>query len=116
VGLARIPPRAQGDLRLVDIVARSQRAEWYVHQLSCAVLRGPCSEAADARAALIPAQTDPAAITQLTAEALGALTAANVYIPLGAPVRWSLVRDRVDGFSPNSAALHPLAAFAEPGS
>lgn len=115
VGIARVPARASGDLRLVDVVSRSQRPEWYLHQLSCAVLRGPCSEAADARTALIAAQSDPAAAAQLMAEALGALTAANVYIPLGAPVRWSLVRDRVDGFSPNPAAFHPLAAFAEPG-
>lgn len=112
IALARVPPRAAGDLRLVDAVARSQRPEWYLHQLSCAVLKGPCSEAADARMAVMEAQTDPAAAAQVTAEAMAAQLSANIYIPLGSPLRWSLVRDRVEGFSPNPAAFHPLPPFA----
>lgn len=112
VALARVPPRSAGDLRLVDVVARSQRPEWYLHQLSCAVLKGPCSEAADRRLLVMEAQTDPAAAAQVAAEALGAQLSANIYIPLGSPVRWSLVRDRVDGFSPNPSAFHPLQPFA----
>lgn len=115
IALARVRPRSAGDLRLIDLIARSQRPEWYLHQLSCAVLKGPCSEAADARMALIEAQTDPAAATQVAAEALGAQTSANIYIPLGNPVRWSLVRERVEGFSLNPAAFHPLPPFARVG-
>jgi len=112
VALARVPPRSAGDLRLLDVVARSQRPEWYLHQLSCAVLKGPCSEPADARLLVMEAQTDPAALAQVATEALAAQTSANIYIPLGSPVRWSLVRDRVDGFSLNPAGFHPLPPFA----
>jgi peptide/nickel transport system substrate-binding protein/oligopeptide transport system substrate-binding protein len=112
VALARVPPRSAGDLRLLDVVARSQRPEWYLHQLSCAVLKGPCSEPADARLLVMEAQTDPAALAQVASEALAAQTSANIYIPLGSPVRWSLVRDRVDGFSLKPAGFHPLPPLA----
>ena len=48
----------------------------------------------------------------LLAEAEGALLAREVYIPLGAPVRWSLVRSGLEGFSENSWSRHPLYALA----
>ncbi|MFC3175253.1 ABC transporter substrate-binding protein [Novosphingobium bradum] len=112
VSLARVPPRAAGDLRLVDAVARYARPEWYLHQLGCATQRGQCSTAADARLAEAGAASDPARAAQSLAEATAALTAANVYIPLGTPIRWSLARDRVDGFMPNAAAFHPLPEMA----
>jgi ABC-type transport system substrate-binding protein len=96
-------------------VARYPRGEWYLHQLSCAVLRGPCSEAADAQLAAMEGETDLAKSAQLTNEALGAAGLANFYIPLGTPIRWSLVRDRVGGFLPNSVAFHPLPPLAQTG-
>ncbi|HET9630185.1 MAG TPA: ABC transporter substrate-binding protein [Novosphingobium sp.] len=112
IALARVPERTRSDLRLIDMVARYPRAEWYLHQLSCAGLRGPCSAAADALLAQMEEVGDPAKAPQLVAEAAAAVTAANVYVPLGAPVRWSLVRDRVNGFFPNAAAFHPLPPLA----
>jgi len=115
IALARVPPGVAGDLRLIDAVARYPRGEWYLHQLSCAVLRGPCSEAADARLAAMEGETDLAKSAQLTNEALGAAGLANFYIPLGTPIRWSLVRDRVGGFLPNSVAFHPLPPLAQTG-
>lgn len=115
VALARVPPRAAGDLRVVDAVARYQRPEWYLNQLSCAILRGPCSEAADAKMREAGTSAAPAAAAQLVAEAGASITTSNVFIPLGSPVRWSLVRDRVTGFSPNPAAFHPLLPMAQRG-
>ena len=48
----------------------------------------------------------------LIAEAEAALTLANVYIPFGSPLRFSLVRGDVDGFSGNAWAFHPLPPLA----
>ena len=48
--------------------------------------------------------------TSAHAEAL--LTAANIYIPIGAPLRWSMVRGAVDGFAANAWAWHPLPDMA----
>ena len=41
-------------------------------------------------------------------EAETALLATNLYIPLGAPIRWSLVRADIDAFSENPWNIHPL--------
>ena len=49
----------------------------------------------------------------LLAEAEAALIDANVYIPLGSPVRWSLVRGQIDGFVENQWNLHPLFPMAQ---
>ncbi len=100
------------DLRLIDSVARYARPQWFLDQLSCAAARGLCSAAADARLADARAAADPARQSALLAEAEGELTAANVYIPLGNPVRWSLVRDGVTGFAVNAQAFHPLLPLA----
>jgi peptide/nickel transport system substrate-binding protein/oligopeptide transport system substrate-binding protein len=105
---------AGADLQLLDLTARYSRPEWYLNQLSCAAGRGLCSSIADARLAEARAAADPVRRAALLAEAEAELTSANVYIPLGTPVRWSLVRDGVGGFSLNSAGFHPLTAFALP--
>ena len=47
------------------------------------------------------------------AQAEAELTIANIYIPIGAPLRWSLVRGTVDGFLANPYAFHPLPDMAE---
>ena len=48
----------------------------------------------------------------MLAEAEERLTSLNAFIPLGAPVRWSLVRGDIDGFAENRWALHPLLPLA----
>ena len=39
---------------------------------------------------------------------LQTLLAANLYIPIGAPIRWSMVRAGLEGFSENPWNVHPL--------
>ncbi|MEM1134100.1 MAG: ABC transporter substrate-binding protein [Pseudomonadota bacterium] len=95
------------DLRLIDEVAPYGRAEWYLARLSC--IHIPlCDEEADfilqdARAAY-DGETRSAGIAR--AETL--MTQYNGYIPLGLPLRWSLVRGDIPGYAPNAAGLHPL--------
>lgn len=113
VTLLRVDESAEADLRLIDAVARYARPEWYLDQLSCAARRGLCSAATDTRLAEARTAADPARQAALIAEAEAELTAANVYVPLGSPVRWSLVRDGVTGFAVNPQAFHPVLPFAQ---
>ena len=112
ITVQRVGEGAEADLRLIDAVARYARPEWYLNQLSCAAGRGLCSAAADARLADARATADPAKRSALLAEAEAELTAANVFIPLGNPIRWALVRDGVSGFAVNAQASHPLLPLA----
>lgn len=112
VPLRRLSPGAAGDLQLLDLVARYPHPEWYLAQLSCAARRGLCSPAADARLAEALGGSTAGNRAALLAEAEAELTSANVFIPLGEPVRWSLVRGATAGFAPNSAGFHPLPPLA----
>ena len=96
------------DLRLRDRVARYGEARWFLNQFNCNFTNGPCAKEADDLVARSIQLTDPAAEAAMLAEAERVLTAANIYIPLGAPIRWSQVRGGVDGFIENAWALHPL--------
>lgn len=107
VSLVRVPAGDKADLVLRDRVARYAGAGWFLNQFNCRVARAICSEEADflvQQAASAP----PAEQAGLLAEAERALTAANRYIPIGAPIRWSLVRAGVTGFGENAWAIHPL--------
>lgn len=103
---------ADADLRLVDVVALYPRPGWFLNQLSCAARRGLCSAEADAGVRAARTTGDSAARALLLAEAEAALTRSNVFIPFGAPVRWSLVRGEVKGFAANRWAIHPLMPMA----
>ena len=80
--------------------------------MSCAARRGLCNSDADRRAAEAQATADPTARAALLAEAEAELTTANVFIPLGPPVRWSLVRGDTTGFAPTRLGYHPLMPMA----
>lgn len=112
VRLDRAPDEGRADLRLIDVVARYPRADWYFNQLSCQARRAPCSPAADDRMAAARASRDPAERNALLAEAEDELTRANVFIPFGQPIRWSLVRGHVTGFATNPWNIHPLMPMA----
>lgn len=108
----RVAESADAELRLVDTVARYPRASWFLAQLACPLRRGLCSKEADRLAAEARRAPDGAARAALLAEAEAELTAANVFIPLGPPVRWSAMRRDVTGFSVNRWGVHPLMPLA----
>lgn len=112
LGASRAGLAAPADLRLVDSVARYQTAVWYFNQLSCGVLPGPCSQEADEMVAKAIAAADPAERAALFTKADSELTASNLYIPLGSPIRWSLVGGNAAGLVANSFATHPLMPMA----
>jgi peptide/nickel transport system substrate-binding protein len=95
------------DFRLVDLVAPSTSAAWFLREFRCGAVP-VCDEEADAllaaaREALIPAQR-----YALLAQAAARIDDTHLFFPLAAPVRWSLVSDRVPGFAGNRYARHTL--------
>lgn len=101
------------DLVLKDRMARYPGSRWFLNQFHCSIARGPCSPEADALVRDSMAAATPAEQVALLAEAESVLHAANVFVPLGAPIRWSLVRGGVEGFEENRWNVHPLFPFAQ---
>lgn len=114
VGLTvrRVALDGDADLRLIDAAASYAAAPWFFNRLSCISQRAACSPAADRIAAEAMKEPDPAKREELYSQAEAQLTVANSYIPLGVPIRWSLVGGSVTGFAPNPLAVHPLMSLA----
>jgi peptide/nickel transport system substrate-binding protein/oligopeptide transport system substrate-binding protein len=112
ITLTRVDEEARADLRLVDSVARYGRATWFLNQLSCAVRKAVCSPTGDQRLTEALGARDPRQRSALLGEAEAEMTAANGYIPIARPLRWSLVRSNVTGFAPNPWGWHTLPPFA----
>jgi len=112
VSVTRVPEDAAAELRLVDVVARYPREAWFLDELSCTGERLACSPAADAFVARARAAADAATAAGLYAQGEATLTQENVYIPIGVPIRWSLVARDGAGFATNRWGLHALIALA----
>ena len=129
IRISRVGDGAPADLRLVDIVARYPRALWFLDQLACLPDGRPCDADADAlvaRARGLPrpappaapggAPTAPAAASDspaaLLAHAETSLAQSNIFIPLGTPIRWSLIARARNGFAINRWGVHPLLPLA----
>jgi oligopeptide transport system substrate-binding protein len=102
----------EGDLVLVDSVARYAEPRWFLNQFHCSLRRGACVAEADQEVRAAISETDSEARAGSIARAEAMLTAANIYIPLAMPLRWSLVRGDVAGYFPNAWAWHPLPDMA----
>src|SRR5690606_41780198 len=96
-------PRASGDVR---------RDAVHFFPSTTLFRSGLCSAEADALVRDSIVQTDPAVKASLLAQAEAELTLANLYIPIGSPLRFSLVRGGVEGFVGNAWAFHPLPPLA----
>ena len=110
IKLVRADKATPADLKLVDAVAPSASPAWFVRSFRCTV-RPLCSTAADeamssARAATIADQRGA-----FIREASRLLEEESLFLPLAAPVRWSLVGARIQGFAENIVARHPLTGL-----
>lgn len=110
----RAAPGEAADLELRDTVASFTSPRWYLNQFHCSLRGGLCAPEADAIVRVTLGERDPVRREQLLAEAHAALVEREVYIPLGAPVRWSLVRASIRNFLPNPWGLHPLFPLSQP--
>ena len=109
----RAPSAATADLVLIDEVAPSASPAWFLRRFRCGVAAVCLEEVepllAAARAAPIAAQR-----SALLAEAARMMDEAQLFIPITAPIRWSLVSGRVPGFAENPFARHTLVGLADP--
>ena len=100
------------DFALIDSVAPSNSPAWFVRSFRCAVAPICDPEADDlmtsAREAPVPAQR-----SALLVQAAARLDDNFVFIPLAAPVRWSLVGRRIEGFAGNRYARHTLTGLEQ---
>jgi oligopeptide transport system substrate-binding protein len=100
------------DLRLIDEVAPSTTPAWYLRQVRCGEV-AICDPALDellesARAATIAAQRNA-----LLAQAASLIDEQHLFIAIAAPIRWSLVSTRVQGFAANRFARHTLTGLGQ---
>lgn len=109
LGLAveRAKTAAGADFRLIDSIAPSTSPAWFLRQFRCSAA-SVCDAEADtlldaARDTLVPAQR-----AALLVQAAALIDEAQLFIPIAAPIRWSLVSDRIEGFAGNRYARHTL--------
>lgn len=103
----RVPYLALADFKLIDAVAPSTSPAWFVRQFRCGIVT-LCNSDADtlmdaARTSPVPAQR-----YALLGQAAAKIDEDLLFIPLAAPVRWSLVSNRVQNFAGNRYARHTL--------
>jgi oligopeptide transport system substrate-binding protein len=100
------------DLKLVDAVAPSTSPAWFLRQFRCGAAPicdpeiDPLLEAA--RTAPVVAQRNA-----LLAEAARRMDDAQLFLPVAAPVRWTLVSRRISGFAGNRFARHTLTGLEQ---
>jgi len=114
VTTVRVAAGEGADLELRDRLARYSSPRWFLNQFNCELEIGLCSAEADELVVQSLRISDPLAKRQVFAEAHAALVAEEVFIPLGAPVRWSLVRGAIGAYVPNQWGLHPLFPLSQP--
>ena len=110
----RVEPGETADLELVDRLARYSSPQWYLNQFHCSLRRGLCSPDADEIVEESLGMLNLGQKERLFAEAQSAMIADEIFIPLGAPIRWSLVRGAVTGYAPNQWGMHPLFPLSQP--
>ena len=111
--VVRVASRREADFAVVDEVAPSTSAAWFVRRFRCGVVP-VCDTEADslmdaARTTLIPAQR-----YALLAQAAARIDDAQLFIPITAPIRWSLTSNRIQGFGGNRYARHTLTGLEQP--
>ncbi|GAA4713156.1 ABC transporter substrate-binding protein [Sphingomonas lutea] len=101
------------DFRLIDAVAPSTSPAWFLRNFRCGVAPR-CDEEVDtlldaARETQVPAQR-----YALLLQAAALIDDRQLFIPLTAPIRWSLVSPQITGFAGNRQARHTLTDLGQP--
>jgi oligopeptide transport system substrate-binding protein len=95
------------DMALIDEVATTNSALWYLGRLGCQA-RLPCSSEADAALTKAILANNAAERGAAITEADAAQASAHYFIPLAQPLRWSLVDPDLAGWRDNGFGVHPL--------
>jgi peptide/nickel transport system substrate-binding protein len=114
LGVEEAPSPESADFVLVDEVAPSASPSWFVRRFRCGIAP-VCDSQADqlmdaARTASVPAQR-----YALLAQAAARIDDMQLFLPITAPVRWSLVSNRVQDFAGNRYARHTLTGLDQQG-
>ena len=112
IKVERAPSAASADLVWVDEVAPSSSPAWFLRRFRCGV--APiCVE--DVEELLASARAAPIADQRaaLFIEAARMMDDAQLFFPIAAPIRWSLVSGRAPGFAENPFARHTLVGLAD---
>jgi peptide/nickel transport system substrate-binding protein len=98
------------DLRWVDSVAPSDSPAWFLRQFRCAVapICLPEMDELLAQARAVPIAVQRAA---LFGEVARSMDAEQLFIPVAAPIRWSLVSRSAPGFIENRYGRHTLGGL-----
>jgi peptide/nickel transport system substrate-binding protein len=106
VDAARVGANEAADLHFIDEVAPISLASWYLRHFSCdsSAVCDPVADQAMEAARLAPDQDKR---REQLSSADRTLAATAPFIPLAAPVRWSLAGNRLAGFRPNVFGRHP---------
>ncbi len=110
--LNRVGSGEAADLKLVDEVAPTTSPSWFLRHFRCAVIP-ICSPDIDD---MLEAARNTPVIAQrsaLFAEASRQIDAQQLFIPIAAPIRWSLVSARISGFAGNRFAIHTLTGLEQ---
>jgi peptide/nickel transport system substrate-binding protein len=107
ITVERAKSASAADLRLIDFVAPSASPAWFLRQFRCGAIP-VCDEQADALLASARDTPVPAQRYALLGQAAARIDEVQLFIPLAAPVRWSLVSGRIQGFAGNRFARHTL--------
>jgi len=113
VEAVRVDSEDDAELELLDVVASYSSPRWFLNRFACSLARAFCSPEADALVRESLVQRNPLDKQSLLADAHLELVDDEVFIPLGAPVRWSLVRGAVSGYEANPWGLHPLFPLSQ---
>jgi peptide/nickel transport system substrate-binding protein len=103
----RASSAASADFALIDEVAPSSSPSWFVRRFHCDAVP-VCDPKADelmdaARLSPVPAQR-----YALLGQAAALIDDGQLFLPITAPVRWSLVSERIQNFAGNRYARHTL--------
>ncbi|HEU5481579.1 MAG TPA: ABC transporter substrate-binding protein [Sphingomicrobium sp.] len=112
VSVERAREGALADLKLIDQVAPSSSASWFLRQFRCEIA-AICD--ADVDEILEGARSTPvlAQRSALLTEASRRIDDLQLFIPIAAPIRWSLVSPRITGFAGNRFAVHTLTGLEQ---
>ena len=113
INVERAAGEAAADFTLIDEVAPSSSPAWFVRRFRCGIV-SVCDPAADQL--MDGARTMPVASQRyaLILQAAARIEDQQLFIPVTAPVRWSLVSERVENFAGNRFGRHTLSDLEQP--
>jgi len=103
----RVAMDEAADIKLIDEIAGFDSALWYLARLDCDMGLA-CDESASALLDRARTAENPDQQSADLVEAERLIVANAGYIPLGMPIRWSLVSRRLTGYAPSPRGVHPL--------